>query len=604
MIIHNELTGNTRAGIGIKDEANVGVIDNNSLYANEMAGIGMKSGASVEEIVNNSIKNNGLAGIGHAGYNDDGSQNKIRVGSINHNIIEWNQAAGIGMQHAEVFQIWDNDIKYNALPGITITEDSDVGDGFWGWISENYLQANGRGDLQNPSTNTYSTGMAIVGEGSTAFIKDSIIEESGMVNVKIGEGTEVTMIGTTVRNNEKQGPNIRVDGVANIYNCLLEDSVTPGMAVGGTAVLSLEDTVIDNSGTAGISLAGVVASFRGNTISNSRTAGIVSSLLGADLHIENSSILNNGTPGIVLEDLEYDVTISGSAISGNGMGGVRVNNSQKLDILDTVIHNGNGGVVVNETTVEQAMEVTLANCDLFHSGACVRMHGGNSLTITDSAVYYIWAQNIETAFLSGNTLAAFPSNQTGVLFENIGSVDVIANYLEARWPVMLRNCTGNIVNNVTGSSINGYTWDGYAFDYGSTVNFYHNTMYGGDSPIHQAGVITNRESTVYAYNNIITGAQSGMKVMGGSVIHADNNLFWGCRREFFSRWPESGIFYIGENNLIDVDPQLIDPINGDYHISPTSPAVDAGVDIPVSDDMDGDPRPMGSGYDIGADEAL
>jgi hypothetical protein len=41
---------------------------------------------------------------------------------------------------------------------------------------------------------------------------------------------------------------------------------------------------------------------------------------------------------------------------------------------------------------------------------------------------------------------------------------------------------------------------------------------------------------------------------------------------------------------------------GDYHIGPGSAAIDVGVDAGVDHDMDGQPRPFGAGYDIGADE--
>jgi uncharacterized repeat protein (TIGR01451 family) len=51
------------------------------------------------------------------------------------------------------------------------------------------------------------------------------------------------------------------------------------------------------------------------------------------------------------------------------------------------------------------------------------------------------------------------------------------------------------------------------------------------------------------------------------------------------------------------DPAFADPDNGNYHIGPGSAAIDTGVDAGVDHDIDGDPRPLGSGYDLGADEA-
>ncbi len=39
-----------------------------------------------------------------------------------------------------------------------------------------------------------------------------------------------------------------------------------------------------------------------------------------------------------------------------------------------------------------------------------------------------------------------------------------------------------------------------------------------------------------------------------------------------------------------------------FHIGPVSAALDIGVNAGVTDDIDGERRPQGGGYDIGADE--
>jgi hypothetical protein len=50
------------------------------------------------------------------------------------------------------------------------------------------------------------------------------------------------------------------------------------------------------------------------------------------------------------------------------------------------------------------------------------------------------------------------------------------------------------------------------------------------------------------------------------------------------------------------DPLFLNPDGGDYHIGEASAARDAGVPSGVTIDIDGEPRPMGLGWDIGADE--
>ena len=46
----------------------------------------------------------------------------------------------------------------------------------------------------------------------------------------------------------------------------------------------------------------------------------------------------------------------------------------------------------------------------------------------------------------------------------------------------------------------------------------------------------------------------------------------------------------------------MNPGNGDYAINPGSAARNTGVNSGVTTDIDGNPRPYGSGYDFGAYE--
>ncbi len=50
------------------------------------------------------------------------------------------------------------------------------------------------------------------------------------------------------------------------------------------------------------------------------------------------------------------------------------------------------------------------------------------------------------------------------------------------------------------------------------------------------------------------------------------------------------------------DPRFVDPLHDDYRLRFGSAAIDHGVDAGIYTDLDGNPRPSGAGFDIGAYE--
>ena len=151
-----------------------------------------------------------------------------------------------------------------------------------------------------------------------------------------------------------------------------------------------------------------------------------------------------------------------------------------------------------------------------------------------------------------------------------------------------------LVNNVVARSASDlYTVKAYAYA-GAPLNatLLHNTLVGSGSG---SGVyIETGYVTLSLTNTIIVSHVWGITntVPASSAVFADHTLFWGNTN--------NGI--LGSNPVFG-DPRFLNPAGGNYHLGPGSAAIDAGVDAGVTADIDGDPRPIGAGYDIGADEA-
>lgn len=80
-----------------------------------------------------------------------------------------------------------------------------------------------------------------------------------------------------------------------------------------------------------------------------------------------------------------------------------------------------------------------------------------------------------------------------------------------------------------------------------------------------------------------------------SVVFEDYNLFSGNTQNL------SGTISSGTHHPAG-SPNFVDPAHNDYHLGFGSAAIDTGVNVGISTDLDGNPRPAKLGFDIGAYE--
>jgi parallel beta-helix repeat protein len=147
----------------------------------------------------------------------------------------------------------------------------------------------------------------------------------------------------------------------------------------------------------------------------------------------------------------------------------------------------------------------------------------------------------------------------------------------------INGASGTITNN----TITGNGGDGIDND-SSSPTITNNTITG-----NRDGIENWLSSNPTITNNIISSNTfNGIYNDGTSTSINTYNDVWGNGTDYSGATPGIG--------SISKDPKFVG--GGDYHLLGSSPCIDAGTNAGVYTDMDGEKRPMGQGFDMGADE--
>jgi hypothetical protein len=147
------------------------------------------------------------------------------------------------------------------------------------------------------------------------------------------------------------------------------------------------------------------------------------------------------------------------------------------------------------------------------------------------------------------------------------------------------------VNNIFDDCAHTFYTDESTVD-GGIIHLVNNTF------AHVYQVVNVKGYDVSAFNNIFNNIVLDVITGNSGEVDASHNLL------YESDDPGN----LPEGSWITGDPQFVDPDSGDFHISVTSPARDAGTTPSIlgygtlTVDYDGEARPNEDGYDIGADE--
>jgi len=132
----------------------------------------------------------------------------------------------------------------------------------------------------------------------------------------------------------------------------------------------------------------------------------------------------------------------------------------------------------------------------------------------------------------------------------------------------------------------------------------HNTIsdnytYFPYTELHGAGLDIEVDNSVTLVNNIVTGNREGIcaSSLGGTVL-ANYNDVWNNMYGNYCAGMNAGPDDLSES------PLFVNPPGDNYHLRSGSPCIDSGTDAgQTEEDIDGEIRPQGAGFDMGADEA-
>ena len=132
----------------------------------------------------------------------------------------------------------------------------------------------------------------------------------------------------------------------------------------------------------------------------------------------------------------------------------------------------------------------------------------------------------------------------------------------------------------------------------NTIAYNRSSVGGGITVSQNVGILS-----VAITNNVIVKNDRGLVSEQGTPCDGnDYNDVWG---HSLGNMSTNYIGFSAGAHEISQDPLFVNPENRDYHLRSSSPCIDAAdSEKAPEEDLDGNPRPLGQGYDMGAHEYI
>jgi hypothetical protein len=286
---------------------------------------------------------------------------------------------------------------------------------------------------------------------------------------------------------------------------------------------------------------------------------------------------------------------------------------QDIHFTSNTADFGGGAYITSSSTGS----VNVNNCTFVSNGSNTRTRNGGGLSIhTDTGPV-----SVLNSIFTGNQIS--PSGTTAgggaKVSSNLGSIEVgncVFSNNFAVWGggLLVDSMLGDTVvyNNIFYDNSANEGGGAYAAnEVGGNVRFTNNTFYNNQSSVTGGGMTASYladNSYLDCYNNIFWNNSSKY----GSDIYVetdidDNNVAAtvNCFNNDLSDISVTDPNNFNQGNNINADPLFADAANGDFHLTATSPCIDAGDNNAPSlpgTDFEDDPRIINGTVDMGADE--
>jgi hypothetical protein len=410
-----------------------------------------------------------------------------------------------------------------------------------------------------------------------------------------GAGGRVDAIDSLIEFNttSNQGGGLYVSGSAAFTNTQVLSN-TANMHGGGVHVQNGRTAVI-----------GGVFAYNRAVNGNGGAINLNNSLTLSGTQLISNTALNGG--GVQQWNTGYAIAITNTRFERNFArsigGGAAVSGTLSIShstFVTNTVDSGNGnstfggGVYAGDASQIAATTFTGNTAFCIYGGSCSYANGGG-------------------LYISGKPLTltnvVFARNQAGRLGGGLNTdhaatrlVNVVFSGNSAGWGGGLFHDYGSgMLSNVLFNG-NVAGWGGGLLVESAHVTLTHVTA-SGNYASNFGGGLENYWATVNVINSVVWGNVSPR----GAQIYDDSTsmptLVTYSDIQFTS-------VYTGVGNL-NADPRFVSPVTatsnpttaGNYRVLGGSPAIDSGTNAGVTLDLDGQPRPMGHGYDLGAYEA-